>query len=649
MDSKNLPKKESNANASSQANLEAKPPDKKKKAKNKLISKCLIRKKNDKIILGANLVIENGINSFFKKANKEGTNEATKAEAIKNIKDFLKVGNQLDEWAKDPKQASKNKKEITSWAKKILTDDEYNEIDPLSKLWEVPRYTAALSLLRVRFKEFENKIKKKELNREKMNMNQNEFDMALQIFQDEIKKKEEEDDGYEKIPDDPKEKEQVEGIKELEKVWGMSYEQLVQEAKDVGVDIENMDKMDIDDAKKEEDANLKMDKFIDSVDVAELVSKLDPKFIEELNNINNGKIPLKAEKEDKIGKLNDLIINRKNLCAQADSYINSLKERKEIFNPSVTSKEQIRSALNNPLNLSMESVVHELVNEIRLDEKASERELVIALALRTLCDQITTLKNLTFNLMNVLDAKNKEDEEVKKNFSKRPGIVKKINSGNYLPKEEIESMTEVNKQLRNLKDFVQMPKWEIWKKFKEDEKKAYFNERIKWNVARLKFLTDVATGVENNDFQIDVHDIPKALNCHIYYMNKFDSGFRVKKEEWDKLYQAQSEDVKTKLCELRVKGKSILVKLERENKITGMIRYKGEYIASRGKAHFNLELEKIFKNKVQQAQNQQPWIFQQKPARYPQKKNKKFLNKKKERPVEVVDDDENFRSKVVDK
>jgi len=651
--SKNSPKKgkSKSGDAKDKASKKKKEPD--KLPNRKPISKVLIRRKKGETIIGKNLIVSKQINNFFKKADQNKTTEQVQKEALENIQGFLKIGKCIEDWKKDPKLASKERKAINQWAKKMLTEQEYNELGDLKRELELPNnYTAAIALLDIRFKEMEEKVKGKQLDAKEMNMSQEEFNAAMSIFEKELKKKEDEDEGYDGVSSDPQVKSHQDFIKQLEDLWGMPYEELVKTAADAGVDPNAMEEESDDQNEEEEeedDANTRMDKFIDKVDLKDLVDKIGPEIKEEINSINKGEIKLAAQKEDKIGRLVNAVNNRKVLANQVMEIKKSIESNNRVL--VLNNIEELKKEILTDNKFSVDAI-ETLSQAIANDPNATNRELMLAMAVNILAREVKNLNNLTEKLVLTLDAKDIEDTEVK-NFAKKPNIVKKVRSGNYLSNEEMSSLTEVNKQLRNIRDFVQMPKWDVWKKFKEDEKKSYFNERIKWNLSRLKFLTDKAIGKENNEYQIDPADIPKALNCHVYYMNKFDTGFQIKQDEWDKLYQAQSEETKTKLCELRILAKSILVKLEKEKKITGVIRYKGEFIQTKGHAYFNLNLEDIFKKKVQYAQAQRPWIYQMPFNKGPQRRynNKKNLNKKRPPEAKLDDavrdvDDENFRSKV---
>lgn len=650
-DSKNSPKIQLDDPGGKEAKSQAK--KKKNGLKNKkLISKVLIRRKGDKIIIGKDKIIQKGVNGLFKKADKDKSTEQVLKSAKEDIVAFLKMGDSIKEWLGDPKKAADNKKKINKWAKKVLTDDEYNLIPELKIEWKMPNnYTTALCFLDIRLKEYEKQVREGKLNADEMNMSQEEFNQAMKIFEEEIKKKDDEDDGYDGVKEEAKE--QVDHIREIEEAFQMPLEDLISLAEEAGID-PNLMKVDDDEESDEEDAQVNIESFVDKIDAKELVEKVNPEIKDEIGKIYSGKINLAAQKEDKIGKLVDAVNKRKQIAKEVDLIKTKIVSCNQKLN--INNVNDIRNILNN--NQLHLDEINQIIMLVMKDKNVTNNDMYIALSLSIILREITDIKALTQRIMDTLDAKEQENIEAK-NFERRPGLVKKVTSGNYLTEQQLSQMSEVQKQLRNVRDFVQMPKWDIWRKFKDEEKKEYFDNRIKWNMSRLRFLTDRALGKMNKDFDIDDADIPKALNCHVYYMDKFDTGFVIKKEEWEKLYKSQSDDLRMKLCELRVLAKSILAKLEKEKKITGVLRYKGEFIQTRGHAFFNLDMETIFRKKMQYAKSIPPWAYQMNVNRQPAFKknnnNRKFLNRKKRKPDNAGNDEDdhfgerNFRPDVVKK
>ena len=650
---------------------EKKPPDrakspkdpKAKKERKKHISKVLVRSKKGLKMLGKDKVVKVKVVNFFKKLNKSDSAEVTVKNSLDNIKKFLGCRSLLDTWKANPKKASKDKKQITEMAKKVLTKDEFDSLEEVKIEHGLKnRYTAAIAILDTRFEELQKALNREELKKEDLNMTQQEFDKAMAIFEKEIKAREEEkdDEDEEYEIEDPDIKKHQQDIKDLEEVWGMPIEKIQEACKLEGLDI---DAMDIEDSREEEDEGDKivddpkiiesLDKFIDEVDEKEIIEEVAPEINEQIKKIKNGEIELKASKENKINNLRVVIKRRQDAAKEVvDEKLKLQNYKGDIGDVNAASVDQLKSLLKDHKNLNLENSVNNILLYLN-SQKLSKTEAVLAVSVKLLLRELSSVKSLTDKLINVLEARDLEKQEAKK-FEKKPGIIRKIESGNYLPDEEMKKLTKVNKALRNIKDFVQMPKWNDWKSFSEEEKNLFMKERMKWNLARLKFLINRAKGVEDEEdkklgFSIQDHEIAKALHCNVYYLDKFESGFKIKKEEWEKFYKgATTLEDRKKLVALRVEAKSILEKLADEKKLTGLLKVKGQWIETRGQVFWKLKLNEIFKKKIDEMRRAQPWRFPG-PPRFPMEgsrgKKKTFLGKKKKadkRSKSKEDEERNF-------
>ena len=636
-----------------------KPPDKKPK-KRKFFTGSLGRAK--KTIDEENKESTNRakIISFFKKAVKSSSNELVKKESLENIKKFIGMKQKIGEWKKDPNQAKKDRKIIMEMAKKLLIKEELDSLPQLKKDGDLKNlYTPAIALLDIRFHELEELLNKDKLKKEELNMTQEEFDQAMKIYETELKnfneEEEEEEEDEEEIITDPVILKHKQDIKELEEAWDLPFEDIIKELEKNGIDLDKMD-LEEEDVKKEkeEDKILEdpavlenLSKFIDNVDEKEIIEEIKPEVKEEIQKINNGEIKINVEKEDKIKNLSVIIEERQKRVTESMNLLKLLNSwNQPIGKLENTDKNLLKEWINGKQMMSLDDTVDKILKEMYQNKELTRNEILLSLAIKLLFRELTTVRDLVKSLMGVIDIKDSEDKE-KKKFEKRPGIIKKIEAGNYLPKEEMVKLTNVNKALRNLKDFVQMPKWHEWIKFKDEEKKAFVDERIKWNISRLGFLINSAKGIEDKSFTaLAAHEIPKALHCQVYYMDKFESGFRIKKEEWKKLYfDGQTKEIKKKIAQLRVEAKSILLKCEKDDKLSGYIKYKGQWINSRGMVYWKIKLESIFKKLIEQQKLAMPWKFGVKNIPYANKrKDGKYLNKKKERGdgEEDIGDERNF-------
>ena len=632
---------------------EKKPPDKKKSSKKKApkkkerkrIAKVLIKTKKSVKDLGEEKVVLRKAVNFFRKTKKEDSEEVTIKNSRENMKKFLELEDKIKEWKNDPKKAQEEKKDINKAAKNILTDEEFNSLEDLKKEWGLTnKYTAAIVLIDIRINEIKATLNKESLKKEDLKMSQKEFDAAIKIFEEEINKKLEEeeeksDSGDGDFIEDPEVEKHKKEIQEFEEFWGKPLEEIEKDFKDAGVDFDG--KMDIDNMEEKDDfdkflddgeAIVKSMKFMDNVDEEEAVKEIMPEVKEEIKKIAKGEIELKAKKENKIANLKDLLDLKKSIAQKA------FDERKKLDGYNLTinnfeklTNKELLSLINDHQNVDLENTVSKIIDRVKQKKELSDTELLLTLSVNLLLREVVSVKNLTNQLMELMEVKEREKKEEKK-FVKRPGIIKKIETGNYLSDEEMKKLNQVNKALRNLRDFVQMPKWTEWKKFSEESKKTFLKERTKWNIKRLTFLINASKGINDDSFpKIQDYEIPKALHCQMYYINKFDSGFQIKQDEWDKLYKKGiEENVRKQITKLRLEAKVILEKLEKEGKISGLIKFKGQWIETRGKLFWNMDLNQICKKKLDDLRKTQPWRFPG-PPRFPMegRRGKKFLGKKK--------------------
>ena len=115
-------------------------------------------------------------------------------------------------------------------------------------------------------------------------------------------------------------------------------------------------------------------------------------------------------------------------------------------------------------------------------------------------------------------------------------------------------------------------------------------------------------------------------------MDKFDSGYKIQKDEWAKLYKKLDNDTRKEIANLRITCRAILEKLEKDNKITGFVKYKGMLCGTMGLAFFNVPFEDLFSAEKERVNNRLLRNAGLGPYKKPTAKKKffpKFLGRKK--------------------
>ena len=561
---------------------------------------------------------------------------STKATEKERISEFLKAKDKIKELIYGNKDPAKYVKDINELAKNLLTEDQIEAAKGLKLAKQVStNYMGFLTILDIELNKIEDEILKGKLVNDE-NMKESEFNKALETYKTLILAKKEdekndEEDEEMRDPDLVKKKEECENAKAT-LLDDAKYEELLK-----FVDEES--KKEGNEGNKEDDINSEdkniMDKYIDEL-VKEDQDKIDKEeFNRLLNKIQNGEIKIEPpEKQDQFLKYENDIKIRNSSLKEVDDSIFWIEKRTQRYKDEYLKdfQESDYQSMINPTSSVELTTCYEQMMPYIVKKYNKKEDLFLIHILRNAIQEITLLKYSFKYLTKFLTA----NEEVKKteiNLPNNQRMIKKVQKGNYISQAEIQKMDKVNKALRNIRDFVQMPKFKDWKGFNDEEKNTFFKERVKYNISRMKFLINISKGIKDESYpDYKTLELGRCLNNQLYYMDKFDSGYKIQKDEWAKLYKKLDNDTRKEIANLRITCRAILEKLEKDNKITGFVKYKGMLCGTMGLAFFNVPFEDLFSAEKERVNNRLLKNAGLGPYKKPTAKKKffpKFLGRKK--------------------
>lgn len=210
-----------------------------------------------------------------------------------------------------------------------------------------------------------------------------------------------------------------------------------------------------------------------------------------------------------------------------------------------------------------------------INSAATEQMCFLTQLIKFLVGKIEMLEKTVSELTESLNKKVEIDE---KHIMKEKGNLqmKKIFKGDYVPQEDWNKLSNVQKALHNIRDFAQYPKPSLWKNFKDDEKLRFFEEKIKWNRDRAIFLRTLAEGgklpeeIAKYNWNQNI-SLSRAITSNLYYGDKFSDGFQVK--EFQDLWKKSNKELRLSSCNERMKLKGVLRKLNEKKKIEDAFVY----------------------------------------------------------------------------
>ena len=494
---------------------------------------------------------------------------------------------------------------VFNMAKNFLEKEDFENVESLYLLKIVPKKIDALiSVLHVRLESIINSIKnpmmiENEINNEEMNK-------ALNLFKEEIEKKDKENNimKIEEMQGDEVSKRTFDDI--LKKLEPKKIDEMIQ-AK------ENEEK-----EKKEINANLEKIKNGDYMEFNEMIDNEEEKKKDKKFHISD--YDKKYEKSINLDELKKReIINEKIYDIQSESfyekingYCEKINKNIEVVKNAVKSNQDQNILINDLLNPSKDKIknilqrnfsinsVLQLVNDYCLNiNDVTAQDLLIATVFSTvlkkqkhLCDNIDKLNDAveaTWNIQKLI--KTQSSNEQKKN------AINKVISGKYVSKEEWANLDEVKKTLKNICEFKQFPNKLIWNKWENEKKLLYLKEKSAWfKVRASKILEDIRTA------KYDSNLYPKMINNLLYYYDKDSSGYFIKdfQELWEKLDLKLRQEV----CDMRLRLKVHLDNFSKRKMIRGLIIVMGEKILNKGTAYYTKNLVKEnLKNKALRENN----------------------------------------------
>ena len=531
----------------------------------------------------ANLVKASSALEVFngEKINVKGDKEISKAK----IQQLLKARDKLQEFYLGC--ARSDQKEVNNLANNFLTKDEIELAELTAEMFKQPKYVAKIVVLLDKIKSIEKSIENKEIVFKAVDAQGivNEYSRSL--------KKE--------IMDIDEDEESSKLKTELDNILSV-FENPDEAEKIIGEKLE--DKKEVPKEKNEivNEDELKEAKKKTNDELMKYEEK-DDEFDRIIESIKKGDI--KLDVVDKERKTELFAIKNKELENLTESAKKELIDfgKRRTFNFDVANQSQLFSLPNKdcPLNFldSLDSLTKMLTSSAAGREVAILDYAIIA-ALRGVAENVNVMRRVLEKTLLISEKKKDLDKDIQAKAlkGKNNTQIKKVLKNSYIPESQWKDMTSIQKSMKQIKDWDQFPRANIWRKYNDEEKKAFFKERIGWNNERMNFLMLVAKGDQKNsevytkkygwDTSIDAG---RALVNQLYYADKYVSGTFC--TEFKKLYLSLDKPIRVEFCKTRAVAKEVITKLAQEKKLTGFVYRKKIRIPLNNVPYWEMDLDKI--------------------------------------------------------
>ena len=480
----------------------------------------------------------------------------------KKIEAFYMAKKTIKEWMK--KDAEVDSKKVFALSKKLLDEEDLENAELAANYLKCFKYIALIGMLDARLNWIEESVLRgKRGEGDEENKNEKDYQNFKEKYKECLNKDgiEFKDEGMEMEEDRDELNEVAVEANKLINEWEAYGEDEWKEAlKENGDRVEDDKKADKgpEEKKAEEDKpedydeedNRVIEAYIKEVEKVDMKdSKLNEKFFD---NLYESRLELKKS----------LKITEKNL---------ENKEECKLSNEQITGLNSAQIKDLNNLNSSQSQII---LNKLLSSSKSDEVSFLVVV-IKSLLGKIDKLENVVKSLTSSLNKKVEIDE---KHVVKEKGNIqmKKIFKDDYIPQNEWNKLSSVDKALHNVRDFAQYPKPSVWKNFKDEEKLEYFKQKLMWNKDRAKFLRLLAEGKEIPNellkwkWNMNI-SLSRAITSNLYYGDKFSDGFRVK--EFAELWKKSDKKLRNEANDERGKLKVVLKNLNNKKKINDAFVY----------------------------------------------------------------------------
>ena len=509
----------------------------------------------------------------------------------KEVKDELRFKNQVDIFLKSQKEIERmyngiekvKVKEVNELATKLLSPNELQAARELKKMGTVrANYVGNVVLLHGKLQDIKQKIREGKIEYKPdvhKDLTKDQFEKALAIYKNEVVDAEEDDKMDEEKELDDAGKEMADEMKKSAELLNITT--LEEKMKQI--------------EKEEAEERRKASPFLADEEVAKNEEEIK-KLLEE---IEKGKI-------NNVGKTKLEVIRAlvKDVEALTKSLNSSVKEVKETVYESGEAVRKIKTMKSSDLRaavlshnyVSSHKIVNYYMDLVGKDGKCPDWELMLALTVKSLqmsLDKVAVgfldLKDYIDKKFQIIDIANSIKNRVDKTEAN------KVIKGEFIEKKDWDKLSKVEKEIKKLGDFSQMPKQKVWMDFSEEEKKKFFDLRQDWLIARLEWAVKRARGerISVNPYGFaDDTPLTKVLTSLLYYADKFANGYYIKKDDWNKYYKSLNEEKRKKYVNLRCLANSVLKKLLNEGKeLRGFIKFKNVPIPLNNRCYENINIK----------------------------------------------------------
>ena len=539
----------------------------------------------------------------------------------KKIEAFYMAKKTIKEWMK--KDAEVDSKKVFALSKKLLDEEDLENAELAANYLKCFKYIALIGMLDARLNWIEESVLRgKRGEGDEENKNEKDYQNFKEKYKECLNKDgiEFKDEGMEMEEDRDELNEVAVEANKLINEWEAYGEDEWKEAlKENGDRVEDDKKADKgpEEKKAEEDKpedydeedNRVIEAYIKEVEKVDMKdSKLNEKFFD---NLYESRLELKKS----------LKITEKNL---------ENKEECKLSNEQITGLNSAQIKDLNNLNSSQSQII---LNKLLSSSKSDEVSFLVVV-IKSLLGKIDKLENVVKSLTSSLNKKVEIDE---KHVVKEKGNIqmKKIFKDDYIPQNEWNKLSSVDKALHNVRDFAQYPKPSVWKNFKDEEKLEYFKQKLMWNKDRAKFLRLLAEGKEIPNellkwkWNMNI-SLSRAITSNLYYGDKFSDGFRVK--EFAELWKKSDKKLRNEANDERGKLKVVLKNLNNKKKINDAFVYVENWFVKIDGLYWDNNMD-VLKEKARKR-------FENNRKYYNEKKFGKFLGEKRKADGDIPKPDE---------
>ena len=483
-----------------------------------------------------------------------------------------------------------NIKEINALAKDILTEEEIQSAIQIAEIEKKPQYYAKLTLIKSRLDSILDDINSGAISDKTLNLKE-----IVQQAQDELDKG--------KMVEENNDDDNMVVRQEIEE-----FEEILKNPEIAKLNLENdlKEKDDIVEPKLDESKlSVKVDK--DKMEEDKLnVDKDMIEFQKALDQIEKGEIVLDIKNRN--DRMNDLFLENAKANAFLTNSVNVINARNfaAVDNINQINEENLNFILSKPCGLDNVKKIMDHMQKTKLT--VNERLLLVMI--KSLYDNILAIKGSIQSQAKAIEHKeevnNKIQMEVLKNDNKPAAVqMKKIIRKSYIPEEEWKKLDTIQKSLRQIRDWDQFPRYNIWLNYSEDQKVAFMKERLKWNKRRMEFLMNIAQNKKDDNPENWPKDINvgSALTNQLYYSDKFSRGNLY--SEFKNIYVQVEKKIREEYLNTRNKARAFIQGLANKKQLGGFVYCKNVRIGLNNKPFWEIDLVNIADTEIERARKEE--------------------------------------------